>query len=160
MLSSFNGATQAEVKEIVAQYLNKESNLLPILQEVQRRSDQNYISKDVAFHVASEVGVSINKVSSVISFFSALSAKPRGKNVIKICKSTACLVNGYKDLLAVLENQLKISVGNTTDDGLFSLEFTECIGACDISPAFRINEVVYGNLSEEKITNVLDSFRE
>lgn len=160
MLGSFNGATQADVKEIVAQYTNKESNLLPILQEVQRRSDQNYISKEVAFNVADEVGVSINKISSVISFFSALSAKPRGKNVIKVCKSTACLVNGYKDLLAVLENQLNISVGHTTDDGLFSLEFTECIGACDISPAFRINEVVYGNLTEEKITNVLDSFRD
>jgi len=160
MLGSFNGATKAEVKEIVAQYTNKESNLLPILQEVQGKSSHNFISQEVAFHVAEEVGVKISKVSSVISFFSALSSKPRGQNVIKICKSTACLVNGYKSLQKALEEQLKISVGETTEDGLFSLEYTECIGACDVSPAFRINEVVYGNLSEDKIANVIDSFRE
>ena len=159
MLSSCNGATQAEVVAIVAKYENKVSNLLPILQEVQSKSSHNYIPKETAFQVADAVGVPIVKVSSVISFFSALSYEPRGKNVIKICKSTACLVNGYKTVLAMLEEKLNIAVGETTADGLFSLEFTECIGACDVSPAIRINEEVFGNLSEEKLTNIIESFR-
>jgi len=159
MLSSLNGATKAEIKEIIADHGYNQSNLLPILQRVQNLSDRNYIPKDAAFFVANELGLSPNKVSSIISFFSALSAKPRGKYVIKICNSTACLVNDYKSLQAVLEENLKISVGETTEDGLFSLEFTECIGACDISPAFRINDAVHGNLTEEKIADVINSLK-
>lgn len=139
---------------------NNGSNLLPILLDAQALSAQNYISEEVAVHIASELNIPLSRVSSVISFFSALSTNPRGAYVIKICKSTTCMVNEYQSVRDVLEKNLGIQMGETTADGLFSLEYTECIGACDISPAFKINQEVYGDLNQEKITSLLNQIRE
>lgn len=148
-----------QVDAICEAHGNEEAKLLPILLEVQELSPYHYISEEAASYIASKMGVTLAHVSAVISFFSALSDKPRGMYVIQICKSTACLVNGYQNIRDSLEKQLGIKVGQVTKDKVFSLEYTECIGACDISPAVRINRDVHGNLTDEKISDLLAQYR-
>jgi NADH-quinone oxidoreductase subunit E len=148
-----------KVDAICEAHDNNESHLLPILQEAQELSPYHYISEEVASYIASKLDVTLAHVSAVISFFSSLSTKPRGENVIQICKSTACLVNGYQNIRDSLEEHLGIKVGQVTEDKMFSLEYTECIGACDVSPAIRINKTVHGNLTHEKVATILSQIR-
>lgn len=148
-----------EVEEILKKHNYKKSELLQVLLEIQDASSKNYISEEKALYVSEKMGVSLSKISGMISFFSVLSSKERGENIIRVCKSTACMINGHTNLLKVIKEELGIDIGETTDDGLFSLETTECIGACDISPAFKIDHKVYGNLTESKIIEILRSYK-
>lgn len=150
---------QEKLNKIIDDHASSEANLIPILLSAQAINPFNYISEDVATYVASKLDISLSRVSSLVSFYAALSNQPRGKNIIKLCKSTACLVNDYKSLQMVLETQLKIKVGQTTPCKSFSLEYTDCIGACDISPAIKINHTVYGHLTEEKISELVSLYR-
>lgn len=134
-------------------------NLIPILLAVQDLSTHNYISEEVGTYIATKLDITATKVSAAITFYSALSNKPRGKYVIKLCRSTSCLINNYQSVRDILERELHIKMGETTYDGKFSLEYTECIGACDISPAFRIGKNVYGNLDEFKIVDLINEYK-
>jgi len=86
--------------------------------------------------------------------------KPLGKNVIRICEGTACHVNGAKNILKVLQNELGISVGETTEDGNFTLQSVACLGCCSLAPVIMINEETYGNLDNDKTKKVLKKYRE
>ena len=158
-MKKLNTDLQEKLDDIIRENNTSEDNLLPILLSAQDLTPYNYISEDVASYVASNLDISVSRVSSLISFYSALSDQPRGKNIIKVCKSTACLVNDFKNLRQILESQLEIKLGQTTSCKVFSLEYTDCIGACDISPAIKINHTVYGHLTEEKIRELLNFYR-
>lgn len=149
----------AKVKSILDTYGNNKDNLLAILLESQAIMPRRYINKEVAEFISRQLGISLSKTYDVITFYSALSDEPRGKHLIQICNSTACMVNKYETLKEKLEQHLGIRVGETTKDGMFTLVYTPCFGACDISPAFRIDENVLGNLNNEKIKNIIQSYR-
>jgi NADH-quinone oxidoreductase subunit E len=134
-------------------------NLLTILQETQSLIPNHYIPEEVAKHVGLRLNIPTSKVYDVITFFSALSDKPKGTHVIQLCKSAVCRLNKYQTVRSILERELDIKMGETTADGAFSLEYTACFGACDVSPAFRINERVYGNLTEAKIIEIISNYR-
>jgi len=148
-----------KIEEILEKYENNKNNILAILLEVQTIAPQQYISADIAKFVSKNLGISLSRTYDVITFYSALSDKPRGQYVIQICNSTACMVNKYETLKEVLEKQLEIKVGETTSDGIFTLMYSPCFGACDVSPAFRIGEDIFGNLSKKKIKDILQDFR-
>ncbi len=148
-----------KVQTILDRHKNDEHDLLAILLEIQAIVPNQYISEEIVGFLSGKLGVSPKRVYEVITFYSALSDKPRGQYIIQICNSTACMVNKYKTLRDILEKQLGIKVGETTLDKKFTLMYTPCFGACDISPAFRIGEDVYGKLNEEKITEIIDSYR-
>lgn len=148
----------AEVQNIIAAHNNDQHDLLGILLEVQEIVPQQYISKEVAKFISEKLGISDNDVCEVVTFYSALSDKPRGRHIIQICNSTACMVNNYLKLKDVLEQQLGIKVGETTADSKFTLMYTPCFGACDIAPAIRIGEEVYGNLDEDKIKKIIENY--
>ncbi|HKL42229.1 MAG TPA: NAD(P)H-dependent oxidoreductase subunit E [Clostridia bacterium] len=150
---------QSEVCEILEKFQRDSTNLLPILLEVQEMHPKNYVSEEIAVFIAKYLGISIGRVAAAISFFSALSSEPRGKNIIRVCKSTACMVNNGENLLNILKKELNVPVGETSKDELFTLELTECIGACDVAPAFKINENVYGNLTREKIIEIINDYK-
>lgn len=148
----------AEVKDIIDKHENDKHNLLAILLEIQAIIPGQYISKEMAEFISKRLGVSLSRVYDVITFYSALSDKPRGKHVIQICNSTACKVNKYQTLKDALEEELSIKVGGTTSDGKFTLMYTPCFGACDISPAFRIGDEMFGNLTKEKIKEIISNY--
>lgn len=148
-----------KVKGILNKYENNENNLLAMLLEIQAIISKQYIPKEVARYISEYLGIKPAKIYEVITFYSALSDTPRGQYVIQICNSTACKVNKYETLKDVLEQQLEIKVGETTDDGIFTLMYTPCFGVCDISPALRIGKNVYGNLDKKKVKDIIHNYR-
>lgn len=133
--------------------------LIEVLLEVQRQSKENCITEKDLKIISKELDVSISKAYGVATFYSMLSTKKRGKYVIQICNSGPCYVKNSKKVAKAFESILGIKIGEITEDGLFSLEYTSCIGACDLAPAVKINEEIYGNLNREKISEIIDSLR-
>ena len=98
------------------------------------------------------------EVASVITFYAMLSVKPRGRYIVRMCKSAPCHVHGAQAVVQALEDQLGISIGETTEDGRFTLEYCPCLGLCEISPAIMINEHVYGNLTPESVRDIIKQY--
>lgn len=152
--------TKEDVQAIVERNGKNQKSLIAILLEIQEASGKNYVNEECADIVAKELNISISVVYDVLTFYAMFSTKPRGKYVIELCKSATCHVNNSKQVVKLFEEALGIKMGETTEDGLFTLQYTSCIGACDISPAMKIGEKVYGHLDEDRIKDILDSYRE
>ncbi|KXG76142.1 NADH-quinone oxidoreductase subunit NuoE family protein [Thermotalea metallivorans] len=148
-----------KIDGIIHAYEHDRHNLVQILLQAQDLIPRHYIPMEVATYIGEQLGVPLSKVYDVISFYSALSDRPKAQHVIQLCKSTTCRVNKYQTVRDVLERELDIKMGEITSDGKFALEYSACFGACDISPAFRIDTEVFGNLNEEKIRQILDRYR-
>ncbi|WP_051280873.1 NADH-quinone oxidoreductase subunit NuoE family protein [Anaerovorax odorimutans] len=148
-----------KIDEIIAMHGASKHNLLAILLEVQEINPNHYISKDEVIYISKKLDTHVSNVFNVMSFYSALSDKPKGRYVIQICNSTCCKVSKYEKLQEMIEKELKIKVGETTSDGMFSLEYSSCFGACDISPAIKIGHEVYGMLDQLKLKRIIESYR-
>ena len=105
--------------------------------------------------LAESLNISISDVYGVATFYSFLSTKPLGKNVIRICHSLPCYLKNYQTIVEVVEERLGIKPGETTKDGEFSLELTNCIGACDQAPAMMVNDTLHVNLTPTKVLEIL-----
>lgn len=149
-----------KISEVLDKYGRDKSNLLAILLEVQSLIPEHYITRDAAELIGRETGVPVSKVYDVISFYSALYDQPRPHHIIQLCKSTCCKVNKYEKLLEMIEEELGIKVGQTTEDGMFAIEYSSCFGACDVSPAIRIGHRVYGNLDGNKVKELIGRYRD
>lgn len=145
--------------DIIKRIGNTPDKLIEVLLEVQSHSDENYITEKELKIISRELDVPLSKAFGVASFYSMLSTKKRGKYVIQVCNSGPCYVKNSKKVAKAFESALGIKMGEITEDGLFSLEYTSCIGACDLAPAAKINEEIYGNLDIEKIYKLIDSLR-
>jgi NADH:ubiquinone oxidoreductase subunit E/NAD-dependent dihydropyrimidine dehydrogenase PreA subunit len=131
-------------------------NLLPMLKKAQDNS--RYVSQEFMADTADSLKLSISDVFGVSSFYSFLSTRPVGKNVIRVCKSVPCCLQDSRIILQSLEDAIGIKPGETTADGKFSLEMTNCIGACDRAPAILVNQDVHGNLTSRKISRILKQY--
>jgi NADH-quinone oxidoreductase subunit E len=148
-----------EIDNILKKHDMSKHNLVGILLDVQAISPEHYIKKEQAEYISNKLNIFLSNVYDVITFYSALSDKPKGKYVIQVCNSTCCRVMKYEKIKDAIEKELKIGIGEITSDGIFSFEYSSCFGACDISPAVRIGENVYGNLDETKIINIINDYR-
>ncbi len=142
---------------ILARFADSKGTLIPILQEVQ--NVYGYLSKDVLVYIAKKTGIPISQIYGVATFYSQFHLNPRGKNIIRACQGTACHVRGGAKILKALEDNLKISAGETTSDLNFTLETVACIGACGLAPVITINDKPYGKLTPEMIPTILDQYR-
>lgn len=147
------------VTDVVSIIGNNEDKMIEILIELQRKSEFNYLSKDVIKAVAEELDTSETKVYGIANFYSMLSTEKRGRNVIQICNSAPCYIRNGSNVVKIFEDILGVKMGEVTSDEMFSLEYASCIGACDIAPAVRINDKVVGNLNRGKIFNILASIK-
>ena len=129
------------------------SHLLSLLKEAQRR--YGYLPEELVIELARSLDIPVGAVCGVWSVYSFLSTKPLGQNVIRICKSLPCYLKNYQTIVEVVEEQLGIKLGETTKDGKFSLELTNCIGACDQAPAMMINDTLHVNLTPTKVSGIL-----
>ncbi len=153
--------TSEQVKSIkeVCQQLNKvKGKVLPILHAVQNICG-NWLPLEALQLVAKELDIPYGYLYGVMTFYSMYAVTPRGKFIIRMCESAPCHVNGAENILETLKEELGIQVGQTTSDGLFTLEQTACLGTCEVSPAMQINEVVFGNLTSAKVKEVLENYR-
>ncbi len=130
-----------------------QEDLLVMLEEAQSKS--GYLSEDVIAEVAQSVAMSLSDVYGVATFYSFLSTKPLGRNIVRICQSLPCYLKDSQMIIESLEDELGIKPGETTPDGKFSLGLTNCIGACDKAPAMMINNDVHGDLTPGKIAQIL-----
>ena len=120
--------------------------------------NSGYVSEEFMVSVAKNLGFSVGEVYGVATFYSFISTKPLGKHVIRVCKSLPCCMQDAELVIAWITAELEINPGETTADGRFSFELTNCIGTCDVAPAMLIDDQVFGHLTREKISEILKSF--
>jgi NADH-quinone oxidoreductase subunit E len=131
--------------------------LLGKVEEAQRQA--GCVSETVMIETARSLGLPVSEVYGVTTFYSFLSVQPLGRNVIRVCKSVPCYLKHAEMIIRNVEKVLGILPGETTPDGRFSFELTNCIGACDQAPAMLVNDEVHGHLTPDKIAEILRSFK-
>jgi NADH-quinone oxidoreductase E subunit len=132
-------------------------NLLIALKEAQIK--HGYLPQELMDELADSLDVPVNDVYGVASFYSFLSTKPLGRNVIRICRSLPCYLQNGQTVIDSIEKEIGIRPGETTPDGRFSFEVTNCIGLCDRAPAMLINEDAHVDLTPEKIARILQKYK-
>ena len=132
-------------------------DLLVSLKEAQ--AERGHLSREVLVEVSRSLDVPVVDVFGVASFYSFLSTRPQGSNIIRVCGSVPCYLKNSQMILRSLADALGIGPGETTPDGRFSCELTNCIGACDLAPAMLVNGEVHGELTGKKISAILSSYR-
>jgi len=145
---------------LLKKYPNTEDYLIEALREYHIMKADHAVTEQEIGKIASYFHVTESKVCGVVSFYSFFSTHPKGKYVIRLCKDVPCFLNGSDGILETLKNRLGIQPGETTADGLFTLEVTSCLGHCDHSPAVRINEKTYTDLTPDRIKAILSECKE
>jgi NADH:ubiquinone oxidoreductase subunit E len=146
-----------EIEELVKIYGSERSSLLQILQAIQQK--HKYISDFAQQEVARLMNIHPVEVYSVISFYSFLYSKSRGRNIVRLCRTISCDMKGKEEVKSAIERELGIKFGETTKDNRITLEFTNCLGMCDQGPALIINERVYTHLNVEKVIQIINEIK-
>ena len=144
------------ISELVARYGRARTSLMPILQEVVLQN--NYVSDSDMTEVAKQLDLSAAQVFGTATFYSFIDTEPKGKYVIRVCKTITCDMHGKKMIVQTLEDMLKISVGETTPDKKFTLLETNCLGWCHKGPAMLINEKPYSSLTPENVHEIIKEY--
>lgn len=145
-----------KLNEILNKYEQAKENLIQILNEVQ--DYYGYIPEKAQVAISEYLNMPMAEIYGVVTFYSRFTLKPKGKYHIAVCLGTACFVKGSENVLERAKERLGIDVGETTKDGMFSLEATRCIGACGLAPVFTVNEEVYGKATVKMMDEVLDKY--
>ncbi len=146
------------IKNLTDQHGRERRNLLPILQGVVEQ--EKYLSEFSMIEIARELDLPAAEVYGTATFYSFLEYKKMGKYIIRVCKTITCSMKGKNQIMLAIEDMLKISAGETTPDGNFSLLQTNCLGFCHKAPAMLINNEIYTELTPEKVREILSSYLE
>ena len=147
----------AEIAAFIRSCPRDKSHSLEILQDIQRR--YGYIPREVFAPLAGFLGVKAASLYALATFYKALSLRPKGRRIIKVCDGTACHIRGAVALVGALERNLGISAGETSPDGLFTVESVNCLGACALAPVMLVDETYYPKMTPEKIREILAQCR-
>ncbi len=132
--------------------------LIPLLQSAQ--DSYGYVPEKVINYISEFAEIPAAEIYGVVTFYSQFRLKPLGKYIVKVCEGTACHVNGAKSIVDMLLNELGIGVGETSDDGMFSLLSVACLGCCSLAPVMMVNEETFGSLTPDKVRKVLKKYRQ
>jgi NADH:ubiquinone oxidoreductase subunit F (NADH-binding)/NADH:ubiquinone oxidoreductase subunit E len=146
------------IQETISRYKAVKGGLQPALHTVQGICG-NWLPMEALKLISEGMDIPYAYLYGVMSFYTMFSPTPRGKYIIRMCESPPCHILGSDNLLEILKNELGIKAGETTSDGVFTLEHTACLGVCEVSPAMQINEVVFGRLTAERIKNIISDYR-
>ena len=144
------------VKEIVSKHRDVPGCLMQILQETQEK--YGYLPIELQETIAEELNIPLTEVYGVATFYSQFTLKPKGKYKIGVCLGTACYVKGSQGILDKVNAVLGTEVGDTTEDGKFSVDATRCVGACGLAPVMSINDDVYGRLTPSEVPGILEKY--
>jgi NADH:ubiquinone oxidoreductase subunit F (NADH-binding)/NADH:ubiquinone oxidoreductase subunit E len=156
--AQLNPSQIADIQDICSRFSRIKGGLLPALHAIQSVCN-NWLPKEALDLVSREFDVPYAYLYGVLSFYTMYATQPRGKYIIRLCESPPCHIMGAEDLTEVLEKELGIVAGQTTSDGVFTLEHTACLGVCEVAPAMQINEVVHGRLTTDKVKQILADYR-
>ena len=146
-----------QINEICDRYVNEKTPLMMILSDIQK--EYGYIPLEVQELVSKRTGISVAEIYGVVTFYTFFSLKPKGKYVIGCCLGTACYVKGAQQIIDKFSDIIGIKPGETSEDGMFTLDALRCIGACGIAPAVTINGKVYPKLSVEDVPKIVEEYR-
>ena len=145
----------AKIDEICEEHGNDAGELINILHETQKTF--GYLPHEVQVLVAKKLGIPVNRVNGVVSFYTFFTEKPKGKHIVSVCLGTACYVRGAEKVLDEAKKVLGIEVGQTTPDGIFSLDSLRCVGACGLAPVVLVDGKVFGNVEPKNVSRILES---
>ncbi len=146
-----------DLTTLLSPYSGRPSDIIQALQDIQRTN--GYISKEALKRAANECGVSYSYSYSIATFYKAFSLNERGTYVIRVCDGTACHLKLSEEIREELCSVLGIGEEETTEDGMFSLEMVNCLGACAMAPVVSINEKLFGYLTRSKVREIIDDIR-
>ncbi|MCL5035993.1 MAG: NAD(P)H-dependent oxidoreductase subunit E [Chloroflexi bacterium] len=146
-----------KVDGIVEMYGSNPGGLIAILQDIQ--DEYRYLDREAIIRVAHDLKLPVSQVYSVANFYNAFSLAPTGKHIVSVCLGTACYVKGAGLILDRLEREMEIKIGETTGDRLFTLQGVRCLGCCSIAPVITIDGEIYGEIKQERISKILESYK-
>lgn len=146
-----------QVDSIIEPYLGKKEMVIPVMQKVQEHF--GYLPRPAVEQVSRRMHIPLSRLYGVATFYAQFKMKPRGRYIIRVCKGTACHIQGSPKISERIEDILGIESGETTDDLRFTLEEVACIGACALAPVIMINDDPHGRLSPDKIEKILDNYK-
>lgn len=147
-----------DLDEYILNQKNKDGCLIAVLHKAQEL--YGYLGEEVQEFISNRLNIPISKIYGVITFYSYFTINPKGKYVISICTGTACFVRSAADILEGFKKRLDINEGETTKDGLYTLDTLRCVGACGLAPVVTINNKIYGKFDLTQIEKVLNEFKE
>ncbi len=156
-MAHLNAKALKQIEEIIARYHDEKTPLMMILSDIQR--EYGYIPLEVQEVVSEKTGIPVAEIYGVVTFYSFFSLNPKGKYVIGVCLGTACYVKGSQQVIDKFSEILGIKPGETTKDGLFTIDALRCIGACGIAPAISINGKVYPKVAVSSVPAIIDEYR-
>ncbi len=152
-ITELSKADFEQIDNIISNFRGQRWMLIPLLEEVQKAF--GYIPPQVIPRIAEGLGLFPSQVQGVISFYALFYTEPRGRNIVRVCRGTACHVRGGKTILKLVRQQLGINDGETTPDYEYSLETVACIGCCALAPNMVVNGKIYGNINPNKVASIL-----
>lgn len=156
-MAHLSEAAVKQINEIIDRYVNENTPLMMILSDIQK--EYGYIPLEVQELVSERTGISVAEIYGVVTFYSFFSLQPKGKYVIGCCLGTACYVKGAQQVIDKFSELLGINPGETTKDGLFTIDALRCIGACGIAPAVSINGKVYPKVAVSAVKGIIDEYK-
>lgn len=157
MLMTERDQMAQDILEWAGRFGRDRAAMMPILQEIQRK--YNHVSPYAMQQVADLLDIHPVEVQGVVSFYSFLTTEPQGRFVIRLCRTISCDMAGKEKVARQLENDLGIAFGETTEDGLFTLEWANCLGLCDQGPAMLVNDKAYTRITPENVHEILAECR-
>ena len=146
----------ARLAEIINKYKGDSCSLIPLLQDIQETF--GYIPPESIESIAEALRLFPSQVQGVITFYAGLSLVPKGKNIIRVCRGTACHVKGGRSILRVVKKELGLDEGETSTDNQFTLETVACLGTCFLAPTLMVNKTYFGKLSPPKVNAILTQY--
>ena len=156
-MARLNEKAQAQIISICARHKDEKTPLMMILSDIQ--TEFGYIPLEVQELVSEQTGIPVAEIYGVVTFYSFFSLEPKGKYIIGCCLGTACYVNGAQQIIDKFSEILGIKAGQTTKDGLFTLDALRCLGACSIAPAVSINGKVYPKVTVNQVQEIIDELK-
>ncbi len=156
-MQKLSEAAVKQINEICDRHINDKTPLMMILSDIQK--EYGYVPIDVQEIVSEKTGISVAEIYGVVTFYSFFSLKPKGKYIIGCCLGTACYVKGAQRVIDEFCEILGIEPGETTEDGMFTIDALRCIGACGIAPAVSINGTVYPKVQVNQVHSIIDEYR-
>ena len=156
-MAHLSEAAVAKIKEICKRYAGEPTPLMMILSDIQK--EYGYIPLEVQEIVSAETGISVAEIYGVVTFYSFFSLQPKGKYIIGCCLGTACYVKGAQQVIDKFSELLGIGIGETTEDGLFTIDALRCIGACALAPAVTINGKIYPRVSVKDVEKIIAEYK-
>ncbi len=154
--TNLSSAEVSRVQKIIAEYQSRKWGLIPLLQKVQE--ELGYIPQDAIEPIAEVLNLFPSQVQGVISFYSQFFTEPRGRNIIRVCRGTACHVRGGRTILKAVKQNLGVEEGRTTEDFKFTLETVACLGTCFLAPVMMVNRSYFGKLVPPKVQSIIRAF--